>query len=318
MGKKVLAMLLVVAVCLTVTGCKSGKVRQTEALIGDIGTVTLDSEEAVAAARESYGALSDKDKENVENYAVLTDAEKTLTSLQKVDAAEKAIAAIGEVTADSMPLIDAANAAYNALTSEEKELVTNARQLGDAMLAYMDAIRWRTEYYRDDFGDPTGDGYVTTVLEGTFSNSVNSSEALAVGVFCMPTRTQGEYDFAFRLLEYGEYYPVLYRDDVANLSFKIDGNVYSIECLAQAGSLIYLSAHYAYADDRLEDYNGVDRQTAFDAFYNAMMAGTQEIPCVIQIGEPGDIMWGNAASTYSFTINSVGLAQQVAVLESGG
>ncbi len=103
-----------------------------EKLIDAIGTVTLDSEEAIKAARGAYDALTDAQKELVGNYQTLLDAEAKLADLQAVDAVEKLIDAIGTVTLDSEETIKAARDAYDALTEEQKELVGNYQTLLDA------------------------------------------------------------------------------------------------------------------------------------------------------------------------------------------
>ena len=103
-----------------------------EKLIDAIGTVTLDSEEAIKAARDAYVALTDAQKELVGNYQTLLDAEAKLADLKAADAVEKLIDAIGTVTLDSEETIKAARDAYDALTEEQKELVGNYQTLLDA------------------------------------------------------------------------------------------------------------------------------------------------------------------------------------------
>ena len=103
-----------------------------EKLIDAIGTVTLDSEEAIKAARDAYDALTDAQKELVGNYQTLLDAEAKLADLQAADAVEKLIDAIGTVTLDSEEAIKAARGAYDALTDAQKELVGNYQTLLDA------------------------------------------------------------------------------------------------------------------------------------------------------------------------------------------
>lgn len=104
--------------------------------INAIGAVNLESENAIEAARAAYDALTADQKALVTNYEALTAAETSLKSLQ--DAANKAaadqaavnaviekITAIGTVTLDSKNAIEAARTAYDALTTEQKILVTN-------------------------------------------------------------------------------------------------------------------------------------------------------------------------------------------------
>ena len=103
-----------------------------EKLIGAIGTVTLDSEEAIKAARGAYDALTEEQKAQVGNYQTLLDAEAKLAQLKAADAVEKLIDAIGTVTLDSEEAIKAARDAYDALTDAQKELVGNYQTLLDA------------------------------------------------------------------------------------------------------------------------------------------------------------------------------------------
>ncbi len=117
-------------------------VQEAEALIEAIGTVTLDSEAKITAARAAYDALTDGLKAQVSNYAALTEAEKTLTAL-KQEAADQAAAkevealiqAIGKVTKDSEKAIAAARTAYDALTEAQKKLVANYETLTAAEAA---------------------------------------------------------------------------------------------------------------------------------------------------------------------------------------
>lgn len=107
--------------------------------INAIGTVTLESEAAIAQARGAYDKLTPAQKALVSNYAVLTNAEATYAALVKQQADEAAakaveelIAAIGDVTVEKEEQIVAARDAYNALTSDQKRLVSNLSVLTDA------------------------------------------------------------------------------------------------------------------------------------------------------------------------------------------
>lgn len=114
--------------------------------IDAIGTVTLDSEDAILAARTDYNALSDAQKALVTNVDTLTAAEQRLEKL-KGDAkaiadAEAVIDAIGDnVTLDSEDAIKAARAAYDGLSDENKEKVSNYKKLtkAEATLAQLKA-----------------------------------------------------------------------------------------------------------------------------------------------------------------------------------
>ena len=97
-----------------------------ENLINKIGTVTIDSESAIKAAREAYDSLSNKD--DVSNYPVLEKAEKDFEVIaKKVDDVEALIAAIGKVSNDdtTKAKVKAAREAYEKLSEAEKAKVEN-------------------------------------------------------------------------------------------------------------------------------------------------------------------------------------------------
>ena len=101
-------------------------------LIDAIGEVTLDSGDAIDAARTAYDKLPEAKKVLVDNYEKLTAAEKAYTALVDAAAAKAVddlIDAIGEVTLESGDAIKAARAAYDALTDTQKELVKNYEKL---------------------------------------------------------------------------------------------------------------------------------------------------------------------------------------------
>ena len=114
----------------------------TEDLIGQIGKVTLESQDAITSAEESYEALSREAKNLVDNYKTLTDARKEYTRLDAaVKTAEDAIDSIGAVTLESKDAIEKARNAYDALLQDDlqKHLsgkiakLTNAEQEFDQL-----------------------------------------------------------------------------------------------------------------------------------------------------------------------------------------
>ncbi len=117
------------------------------AQIDAIGTVTLESREAIENARAAYDALNDTRKALVTNLDVLTAAEAALAQLEAEKAAKEAadkaaadavmaqINAIGTVTLESEQAIKNAEQNYNALTDDQKAIVTNADKLTAARSA---------------------------------------------------------------------------------------------------------------------------------------------------------------------------------------
>lgn len=92
--KKLIALLLVFALASPLYGCgKSKTVKNAEELISAIGEVTLDSGEAVVAAQNAFDALSEKEKTQVENRALLEVSSALLAELeakQKLEEQENA------------------------------------------------------------------------------------------------------------------------------------------------------------------------------------------------------------------------------------
>ena len=123
-----------------------------EERIDAIGEVTLESKAKIDAARAAYNALTDDQKALVGNLAVLEAAEKKYKELtesagkEEVDRAaakgvDDLIDAIGAVSLSSERDIQAARAAYDALTDEQKALVTktDALKAAEAKLASLKA-----------------------------------------------------------------------------------------------------------------------------------------------------------------------------------
>jgi hypothetical protein len=105
---------------------------EVDALISAIGTVTLESEEKITAARAAYDAADAQVQGYVKNLSTLQAAETALNDL-KVQNVIAMIDAIGTVTTESGEAIDAAKAALAALSSENAAKVTNASVLDDAV-----------------------------------------------------------------------------------------------------------------------------------------------------------------------------------------
>ncbi|MBR2168469.1 MAG: hypothetical protein IJ920_09220, partial [Paludibacteraceae bacterium] len=118
-------------------------------LIAAIGEVTLESGDAINAARTAYDNLLDADqKQAVNNYGVLEAAEATYAALAQAAADQLAANNVKNlIDAIDNPVvytqackdkIDAARAAYDALTDAQKTLVgvEYAQKLADAEAAY--------------------------------------------------------------------------------------------------------------------------------------------------------------------------------------
>lgn len=128
--------LLITAVVLLLTGCKNAAVKTTETAINNIGNVSLESEDLINEAQENYDALTEQQKNEVENYKVLLDAKKELASLiEEKDAKNKAAEIskkISELVAQKCRKqvdVDEINALYDSLNNKYKNLVKNADKI---------------------------------------------------------------------------------------------------------------------------------------------------------------------------------------------
>ena len=142
-------------------------------MIDAIGEVTLESEEAIAAARAAYEALTEAQQAEVKSYDKLTAAEARLADLKAAKPVDDMIDAIGEVTLDSESAIAAARAAYEALTEAQKAEVKSYDKLtaAEARLADLKAAK-----AVDDMIDAIGE--VTLESEGAIDAARAAYEAL--------------------------------------------------------------------------------------------------------------------------------------------
>ena len=124
------------------TDADSEAANAVKELIDAIGTVTLEKENAITTARNAYNRLTTLQKNLVgATYLTkLTTAEAELAALKKAaadeaaaSAVEQKIAAIGtNITLGSESKITTARNAYNALTADQKALVSNYQTLVNA------------------------------------------------------------------------------------------------------------------------------------------------------------------------------------------
>ena len=129
-------------------------------LIDAIGEVTLESGDAIDAARAAYDELPEAKKALVDNYEKLTAAEEAYAAMvdaAAAKAAEDLIDAIGEVTLESGDAIEAAREAYDALTDTQKELVKNYEKLTAAEEAYAAMVDAAAAKAAEDLIDAIGE-----------------------------------------------------------------------------------------------------------------------------------------------------------------
>lgn len=122
---------------------------KTDNLISSIGRVTLDSEEKIKAARESYEMLSQGAKKKVKKLKVLEEAESVYQKLKEKDikdsedahALDVAILKIDDVTLASGPYIREVEEMYNQLSDEAVAKVKYLFILEEAEAEYDKIVR---------------------------------------------------------------------------------------------------------------------------------------------------------------------------------
>ncbi len=100
-------------------------VKEVIKLINEIPeNVTLDDILAIETAENAYNNLADSQKSQVANYSKLTSAKNTITNIEKANSVIKLIGVLN-VNAVDEDSVTRARESYNALTDEQKTLVTN-------------------------------------------------------------------------------------------------------------------------------------------------------------------------------------------------
>ncbi len=137
--KKLIIAILLLSLCMSLTACKSEDVKAVEQQISEIGTVTLQSENAIVAAENAFNALSEEDRQKVENAGTLTEARSAYEKCL-VSEVETIIEAIGVVNIDSYSRIVAAWTVYEELPDPLKASVQNFDDLVNANNTYAEML----------------------------------------------------------------------------------------------------------------------------------------------------------------------------------
>ena len=163
-------------------------------LIDAIGEVTLESEEAIAAARAAYEALTEAQKAEVKSYDKLTAAEARLADLKAAKAVDDMIDAIGEVTLESEGAIDDARAAYEALTEAQQAEVKSYDKLtaAEARLAVLKPAK-PVEKLIDAIGEVTLGSESAIAAARTAYDNLTEAQQAEVKNYDKLTAAEGAY-----------------------------------------------------------------------------------------------------------------------------
>ena len=163
-------------------------------MIDAIGEVTLESEDAIAAARAAYEALTEAQKAEVKSYDKLTAAEARLADLKAAKAVDDMIDAIGEVTLESENAIDAARAAYEALTEAQQAEVKSYDKLtaAEARLAVLKPAK-PVEKLIDAIGEVTLGSESAIAAARTAYDNLTEAQQAEVKNYDKLTAAEGAY-----------------------------------------------------------------------------------------------------------------------------
>lgn len=222
--KKALSLLLVLVISLSLCAC--GKVNDTEKLIAEIGQVSIDSGDAIAAAQEAYDALNEKQQAKVENIETLVEAHKQYDIALKEKGYSDAEAAFqaGDFSgakAIFSSLADYKDASARAAEAERAESYTEAVQLFQSK-EYVAAA----EGFHDALGYADAEDKLFDVAVALF-DSGSYPEASSVFAWCPADAAlpYTEYIQGISLLDSQEY-------DEAKQHFEAAGD------LADSGEMI--------------------------------------------------------------------------------
>ena len=134
-----LILLFLLLLLSTFTGCGVNKnALVVDDMIASIGSVTLDSEDAIAGAELAYDTLSRWEKIHVKNYPMLLEAREIFNRIKDVT---DLFQALDPVTLNSEADIIEAKSAYEALSPEEQRSIPNYDLLVDAQDCYESLVR---------------------------------------------------------------------------------------------------------------------------------------------------------------------------------
>ena len=118
--KKTVRIIALFLLCALLTGCASAE--SVSVLIADIGPVTLDSGDAIAAAEAQYEKVIFFDKKKVENYDDLVNARQLYDAIvSKNDHLNQLADQLGEITLDSKDTISQLREEYYSATFQYGE-----------------------------------------------------------------------------------------------------------------------------------------------------------------------------------------------------
>ncbi len=226
------------------------RLEDATAKISAIGAVTLNSEEKIKEARSAYDSVPNSDKSKVNNYDVLLKAEDDYTELLIANCITL-INNIGQITLDSKNDIDNAKQAYDSLSKESKEKVTNYDVLINADIAYKELKQEEAD--KEKILNP-GDSFSTSKWQVTYKKTNISAKVF-------PNNTNGYYSYYYASDD------KTFVDVIFNIK-NIDVDILGIDnligsCEIEYGDTTYTKSYNLYTSngsdiDKVYSWDGLD------------------------------------------------------------
>ena len=201
--KKFLCLLIVLTILLSFSGCTKKAVAAMEEQIAALGTITLDSGDAIAAAEEAMAALNGKDRLAVTNKQILTNARaqyQNLLAEKQADDLEVIIHDLRPITFKSEPDLLNADKLYNEADVDVKTRVENFYDLVTAFQFYQNLHVSRIERYIRAIGQVTADSGPAIEEARKFYDEATEDVQILVYNY----RTLMEAEKAFEELQHAE------------------------------------------------------------------------------------------------------------------
>lgn len=253
------------------------------AKISAIGTVTLDSEEKIKEARNAYDSVPNSDKSKVNNYDELLAAEDKYIELSIANCITL-INGIGQITLDSKSDIDSAKQAYDSLSKESKEKVTNYDVLINAAIVYEELKK--EEENREKILNP-GDSFSTSKWQVTYKKTNISAKVF-------PNNTSEYYSYYYAPDD-KTFVDVIF--DITN----IDTDILGIDnlvgsCEIEYGDTTYTKGYNLYTSsgsdiDKVYSWDGLDALNSITLHVAISMpreAQTNDKPITVKLTIAGE------------------------------
>ena len=160
--KRIVAMALAITMVFCLSGCTPANVRKVQSKISEIGDVSINSLSQIDEANEAYENLSEEEKQEVNNYDILEQANKRLSEILyaeikiQIEDATKLESSFFAQYYDVNTLVSSRTNAQNVLdTSTVDEYADAYRTLKKEVDAFNDYIKTEQE---KSFSKITGDG----------------------------------------------------------------------------------------------------------------------------------------------------------------